>query len=90
MGRTQLAWAAAQRDRQVVITLLTHRADSNIIEVQLSGPVSNAAAQGHTVRIRQLLEAGPQPDPFEPGGVNKGSPLNCATRDVTDVLLLES
>lgn len=90
MGRTPLAWAAAQGETRAIVTLLSHGADPNIIDIQLSGPVSNAAAQGHTVCVRLLLEAGAHPDPFKPGGVKKGSPLNCAARNATDVLLLKS
>lgn len=90
MGRTPLAWAAARGDRRAIVTLLGHGANPNIIDVQLSGPVSNAAAQGHTVGVRLLLEAGAHPDPPKPGGVKKGSPLNCAARNSTDVLLLKS
>lgn len=90
MGRTPLAWAAARGDRRAVVTLLSHGANPNIIDVQLSGPVSNAASQGHTVSVRLLLEAGAHPDPPKPGGVKKGSPLNCAARNSTDALLLKS
>ena len=52
--------------------------------------MSNAASQGHTVCVRLLLEAHGYPDPPTPGGVKKGSPLNCAARNTTDVLLLKS
>lgn len=90
MGRTPLAWAAARGYRRAIVTLLSHGADPNIIDVQLSGPVSNAASQGHIVCVRLLLEAGAHPDPPKPGGVKKGSPLNCAARNTTDVLLLKS
>ncbi|KFY91368.1 hypothetical protein V498_05505 [Pseudogymnoascus sp. VKM F-4517 (FW-2822)] len=90
MGRTPLAWAAARGDSRAIVTLLSHGADPNIIDVQLSGAVSNAASQGHTVCVRLLLEAGAHPDPPIPGGVKKGSPLNCAARNSTDVLLLKS
>lgn len=90
MGRTPLAWAAARGDSRAIVTLLSHGADPSIIDVQLSGAVSNAASQGHTVCVRLLLEAGAHPDPPIPGGVKKGSPLNCAARNSTDVLLLKS
>ena len=90
MGRTALAWAAARGDRRAIVTLLGHGANPNLIDVQLSGPVSNAASQGHTVCVRLLLEAGADPDPPKPGGVRKGSPLNCAARNTTDVLLLKN
>ncbi len=90
MGRTPLAWAAARGDRRALVTLLSHGANPNVIDVQLSGPVSNAASQGHTLCVRLLLEAGAHPDPPKPGGVKKGSPLNCAARNTTDVLLLKS
>lgn len=51
MGRTLLAWAAARGDRRAIVTLLSHGANPNIIDVQLSGPVSNAASQGHTLSV---------------------------------------
>jgi ankyrin repeat protein len=90
MGRTPLAWAAARGDTRTIVTLLGHGADQNIIDTQLSGPLSNAAAQGHTVSVRLLLEAGALPDHPSPRGERKGSPLNCAARNATDVLLLKS
>lgn len=90
MGRTPLAWAAAKGDNRAVVTLLSHGADPNITDVQASGPVSNAAARGHTACVRLLLEAGAQSDPVIPGMEKKGSPLNCAARNATDVLLLKS
>jgi ankyrin repeat protein len=90
MGRTALAWAAARGDTRAIVTLLSHGADPNIVDVQLSGPLSNAASQGHTVAVRLLLEAGAQPDLRHPSGERKGSPLNCATRNATDILLLKS
>ncbi|CAG8018580.1 unnamed protein product [Penicillium salamii] len=90
MGRTPLAWAAARGDTRAIVTLLSHGADPNIIDVQLSGPLSNAASQGHTVAVRLLLEAGAQTDLSHSSGEKKGSPLNCATRNATDILLLKS
>ncbi|KAF7624552.1 hypothetical protein F9C07_2281110 [Aspergillus flavus] len=90
MGRTPLAWAAARGDHRAIVTMLGHSADPNIMDVQLSGPLSNAASQGHTVAVRLLLEAGAQTDFPYPDGEKKGSPLNCAARNATDVLLLKS
>jgi ankyrin repeat protein len=90
MGRTPLAWAAARGDTRAIVTLLSHGANPNIMDTQLSGPLSNAAAQGRTVAVRLLLEAGAQPDFQIPNGEKKGSPLNCAARNATDVLLLKS
>lgn len=90
MGRTPLAWAAARGDTRAIVTLLSHGADPNIMDVQLSGPLSNAASQGHTVAVRLLLEAGAFTDFRKPGNEKKGSPLNCAARNATDVLLLKS
>ncbi|KAI9750457.1 MAG: hypothetical protein M4579_006462, partial [Chaenotheca gracillima] len=90
MGRTPLAWAAARGDTRTVVTLLSHGADPNIIDVQISGAVSNAAARGYTACVRLLLEAGAHPDPPVPVGIKKGSPLNVAARNATDVLLLKS
>ncbi|KND88634.1 Ankyrin repeat domain-containing protein 7 [Tolypocladium ophioglossoides CBS 100239] len=83
MGRTPLAWAAARGDRRSVVTLLSYGADPNITDVQHSGPLSNAAAQGHT------LEAGAAVEPRLPSGMKKGSPLNVAARNTTDPLLLK-
>ncbi|KAJ5186198.1 hypothetical protein N7449_010962 [Penicillium cf. viridicatum] len=90
MGRTALAWAAARGDTRATVTLLSHGGDPNIADVQLSGPLSNAASQGHAVAVRLLLEVGEQPDLCHPSGERKGSPLNCATRNATDILLLTS
>ncbi|KAJ5577124.1 ankyrin repeat-containing domain protein [Penicillium sp. DV-2018c] len=90
MGRTPLAWAAARGDTRAIVRLLSHGADPNIIDVQLSGPLSNAASQGHTVAVRLLLEAGAQTDLIHPSGEKKGSALNCATRNATDISLLKS
>jgi ankyrin repeat protein len=60
-GRTPLVWAAAKGDARAVVALLSHDADPNIIDIQIYGPVSNAAAQRHTACVRLLLEAGAYP-----------------------------
>jgi Ankyrin repeats (3 copies)/Ankyrin repeat len=90
MGRTPLAWAATRGDTQSIVTLLSHGADPNIIDVQLSGSLSNAAAQGYSVAVRLLLEAGAHTDIRHSSGERKGSPLNVAARNATDILLLKS
>ncbi|KAB8231758.1 ankyrin repeat domain-containing protein [Aspergillus alliaceus] len=90
MGHTPLAWAAAQGDHRAVVTLLGHSAYPNIMDVQLSGPLSNAASQGRTVVVRLLLEAGAHTYFPYPNEERKGSPLNCAARNATDVLLLKT
>lgn len=87
MGRTALAWAAACGDSHSVVTLLRYGADPNITDVQLSGPLSNAAAQGQTTCVQFLLDAGADPDPALPKGIKKGSPLNVACRNLRDPLL---
>ncbi|KAK4178478.1 hypothetical protein QBC36DRAFT_385880 [Triangularia setosa] len=72
-----------------VATLLRYGADANIMDIQISGPLSNAAAQGHTTRVELLLEAGADPDPVPPKGVQKGSPLSVAARNSKDATLLK-
>ncbi|KAI1936003.1 hypothetical protein LOZ66_004921 [Ophidiomyces ophidiicola] len=81
---------AARGDSHTIFVLLNHGADPNITDTQLSGPISNAAARGHTVCVRLLLEAGGDPDPPLPSGVRKGSPLIIATRNAADTMLLKS
>ncbi|KAK4207285.1 ankyrin repeat-containing domain protein [Rhypophila decipiens] len=82
-------WAAARGDAQAVATLLIYGADPNIMDIQISGPLSNAAAQGHTTCVELLLEAGADPDPIPPKGVKKGTPLSVASRNSTDTTLLK-
>ena len=89
MGRTPLAWAAARNDIRAIVTLLRYGADPNIIDVQISGPLSNAAAQGHTSCVKLLLDAGANPDPPLPKGMRKGGPLNVAARNAKDPLLVK-
>ncbi|EFY99364.2 ankyrin repeat containing protein [Metarhizium robertsii ARSEF 23] len=89
MGRTALAWAAAQGDSHSILTLLRYGADPNIMDSQISGPLSNASAQGHTACVKLLLDAGANPDPPRPGGINKGGPLNVAARRSNDPILVK-
>ena len=88
MGRTPLSWAACRGDERAIIMLLAHQADPNTVDVQISGPVSNAADRGHTGCVRLLLEAGGKTDPKR--SVKKGSPLNCASRSANDPMLIKT
>jgi len=90
MGRTPLLWAAARGDNLAVTTLLAYGADANLMDVQLAGPLSYAADQDHAICVRLLLEAGADPDPEIPGGIKVGSPLNCAARNATDLMVLKN
>lgn len=89
MGRTALAWAAARGDSRAIVTLLRYGADPNIMDSQLSGPLSNAAAQSHTACAKLLLDAGASPDPPLPYGISKGGPLNVAARRSDDAILVK-
>ncbi|OAQ70988.2 ankyrin repeat protein [Pochonia chlamydosporia 170] len=89
MGRTALAWAAARGDGHSIVTLLRYGADPDIMDSQISGPLSNAAAQGHTACVQLLLDAGASPNlPFPPG-IKKGGPLNVAARRSDDPVLVK-
>ena len=43
MGRTPLAWAACRGDDRAIVTLLSHGADVNTLDVQHWGVVGHAA-----------------------------------------------
>ncbi|KAJ4151006.1 hypothetical protein LMH87_011727 [Akanthomyces muscarius] len=95
MGRTAMAWAAARNDRHAIVTLLRYCADPNIIDVQISGPLSNAAAQGHTACVKLLLDAGARPDLPLPRGIikdGKTALFHAAQKDDASlaILLLEN
>ena len=81
-------WASARGDDRSVTTLLGYGADPSIVDLQGSGPLIDAAARSHPVCVRLLLEAGADPDPTLIGNMRKGSPLNCAARIASDVLVL--
>jgi ankyrin repeat protein len=90
MGRTPLAWAAARGDIRVVTSLFQHDANPNIIDMQLSGPLSNAAARGHTICVRLLTRRWSRGWSKLPPGMKKGSPLIVTARCATDVVPLKS
>jgi ankyrin repeat protein len=90
LGRTPLTWAAARGDEKAVATLLSYGAGLNTLDIQWTGPVSYAAERSHVVCVRLLLEAGACPDPIIPGGLQIGSPLNCAARNSTNALVLKT
>ena len=91
LGRTPLMWASARGDERSVATLLSYSADSNLVDLQNSGPLMYAAAQNHAVCVRLLLEAGANPDPTLLGlKMQRGSPLNCAARIASDTLVLKT
>ena len=90
MGRTPLEWAAARGDDHAVVTLLSFGAEPNVMDNKLNTPLTLASNQGHTLCARLLLEAGALADPVLPPGVKFGSPLNCASRNATDPLLIKT
>lgn len=90
MGRTALEWASARGDESFVVILLSHGADPSIMDKKLNTPLTLAANQGHTACVRLLVEAGAPADPVLPPGIKFGSPLNCATRNASDPLLLKT
>ena len=90
-GRTALMWVSARGDQQAVTTVLSYRADPNLMDLQNSGPVMYAAAQNHAVCVRLLLEAGAKPNPTLIGlKIQRDSPLNCAARIASDPLVLKT
>ncbi|KAH7309753.1 ankyrin repeat-containing domain protein [Stachybotrys elegans] len=86
-GYTLLRWALYAKQYEARRT--TAPADPNIMDVQISGPLSNAGAQGYTTCVELLLEAGADPDPSPPNDIKKGSPLSVATRNGKDATLLK-
>ena len=90
MGRTPLMWASARGDDRAVATLLSFKANPNILDTQFSGPLMYAAAQNHPICVRLLLEAGADPDPVVLRKLKRGNPLNVATRLGSDVLTIKT
>ena len=90
MGRTPLAWAACRGDDRAIVTLLSHGAEVNTLDVQYSGVVGHAADRSYVTCVRLLLEAGADPD-IAYDHVNKvGNPLNVAARNASNPLILKT
>lgn len=90
MGRTALAWASARGDERSIVTLLQHGAEVNTIDVQHSGVVGHAADRNYVTCVRLLLEAGADPDIAASYGHKVGNPLNVASRNASDPLILKT
>lgn len=90
MGRTPLAWAACRGDDRAIVTLLSHGAEVNTLDVQRSGVVGHAADRNYATCVRLLLEAGADPDIASAHGYNVGNPLNVAARNASDPLVLKT
>jgi len=90
MGRTPLAWAACRGDDRAIVTLLSHGADVNTLDVQHSGVVGHAADRNYATCVRLLLEAGANPDIASAHGYKVGNALNVAARNASDPLVLKT
>ncbi|KAI0868960.1 ankyrin repeat-containing domain protein [Hypoxylon argillaceum] len=89
LGRSAISWAAARGNEEHVALLLSYGANPNILDVQLSGPVTYSADRSHAVCTRLLLDAHARTDPSLPPGVKIGTPLNCAARNADDPAVIE-
>ncbi|MCJ1456869.1 hypothetical protein MMC28_007235 [Mycoblastus sanguinarius] len=90
MGRTPLAWAACRGDDRAIVTLLSHGAEVNTLDIQRSGVVGHAADRSYVTCVRLLLEAGADPDIASAHGYEVGNPLNVAARNASDPLVLKT
>lgn len=89
LGRSAISWAAARGNAEHVALLLSYGANPNILDVQLSGPVTYSADRSHAVCTRLLLDAHARTDPILPPGMKIGTPLNCAARNANDPAVIE-
>ncbi|KAI0455479.1 ankyrin repeat-containing domain protein [Xylaria acuta] len=89
LGRSPISWAAARGNEEHVTLLLSYGANTNILDVQLSGPVTYSADRSHAVCTHLLLDAHARTDPVLPPGVKIGTPLNCAARNADDPAVIE-
>lgn len=89
LGRSPISWAAARGNEKHVTMLLASGANPNILDVQLSGPVTYSADRSHAICTRLLLDAHAMTDPMLPDGMMIGSPLNCAARNAHDPAVIE-
>ena len=87
MGRTPLAWAACRGDDRAIVTLSSHGADVNTLDVQHSGVVGHAADRSYVTCVRLLLKAGADPDIASTHGFKVGNPLNVAARNAYDPMV---
>ena len=90
MGRTPLAWAACRGDDRAIVTLLSHGAEVNTLDIQYSGVVGHAADRSYVTCVRLLLEAGADPDIACAHGHKVGNPLNVAARNASDPMVLKT
>lgn len=90
LGRTPLIWAAARGNAANVAILLSHGANFDVLDHQLTSAVSYAGDRNHAVCVRLLLEAGAETDPKMPHGIVVGSALNCAARNASDPLIIKT
>ncbi|KAI0481753.1 ankyrin repeat-containing domain protein [Xylaria cf. heliscus] len=89
LGRSPISWAAARGNEEHVTLLLLYGANTNILDVQLSGPVTYSADRSHAACTRLLLDDNAKTDPILPTGVKIGTPLNCAARNADDPAVIE-
>ena len=90
MGRTPLTWAACRGDDRAIVTLLSHGAEVNTIDIQHSGVVGHATDRSYVTCVRLLLEAGADPDIASAHKYKVGNALNVAARNASDPLVLKT